>query len=343
MNIYKLLKLVASKGLPTPIKLLGLAGMLMTGRRTLGIFFDPTLSCNLKCKMCYFSDAKKRSELHGTITDDYLDKVQKSLFHRALKLQIGCGAEPTLYTKLTELIKRGKESGIPYISLTTNGQLIANDRVNLQELVNAGLDEITLSLHGTTKKTYEYLMPGAKFENLLILIEKLATIKRQSPNFKIRVNYTINSLNIGDLYDRKFWKLWDSAQPNIIQLRPVQNMGDTEWSDFNPQPIKDSYERSIGEMVSECDKRHIICIAPTLDQIDEVATPQDGASAIIEDITYCYISPSICYKSDFDLQTMTYEKYHKINGTFKLLIKSAFSSPKARLRNASKKLNYNIN
>ena len=85
--------------------------------------------------MCYFSDSKKRGQVKGNMSDEELDKVEKALFHRALKLQIGCGAEPTLYPHLAELVKRGHRAGIPYISLTTNGQLIATGRVNLEQLV----------------------------------------------------------------------------------------------------------------------------------------------------------------------------------------------------------------
>ena len=69
--------------------------------------------------------------------------------------------------RLAEIIARGKNAGVPYISLITNGQLIASGKVSLPDLVKAGLNEITLSMHGTRQETYEHLMTGAKFSNLL--------------------------------------------------------------------------------------------------------------------------------------------------------------------------------
>lgn len=124
MNIYKLLKLAGANNIPAPVKVLGLLAMHLFGRRTVGVFIDPVMACNLRCKMCYFSDSAKRASMHGVISERHLDNVERALFHRAIKLQIGCGAEPTLYRHLDSLVKRGRNAGIPYISLTTNGMLI---------------------------------------------------------------------------------------------------------------------------------------------------------------------------------------------------------------------------
>ena len=60
-----------------------------------------------------------------------LQQVQTSLYHRTLTLQIGCGAEPTLYSDLEGIVVQGRQRGFPYISLTTNGQLIASGKVDL--------------------------------------------------------------------------------------------------------------------------------------------------------------------------------------------------------------------
>ncbi len=98
-------------------------------RRYIGVFLDPVLACNLRCRMCFFSDDTMRAGMTGTISEERLALIEHAFFHRALKLQIGCGAEPTLYPRLAEIIARGKNAGVPYISLITNGQLIASGKV----------------------------------------------------------------------------------------------------------------------------------------------------------------------------------------------------------------------
>lgn len=344
MNIYKILRLAGNNGIPPFLKIMGLWLMHWSGKRTIGIFIDPVMGCNLRCKMCYFSDPVKRRSLKGVISDEYLDQVEKALFHRALKLQIGCGAEPTLYNKLPELISRGKRSGIPYISITTNGQLLASDKIDLRQLAEAGLNELTLSLHGTTSEIYENLMPGAKYQTLLESLREIASVKHDFKDFKLRINLTINSLNITDLTADKFWGLFQNTRPDVIQLRPVQKIGESEWNDFDLTPLHEHYDATIGQISKRCAGLGITCITPSIADLDEIATEQYGASALIEDITYCYVSPQNCYKPDFDPAADTYESYHRRHHTSKMLFQRIFNaSGGSRQRNTSKKLNYRIN
>ncbi len=344
MNIYKYIKYAVSGRIPNRLKLIGLWTFLISKRRMVGIFFDPVMACNLRCKMCYLSDSKGRESVKGQrISDSDLNKIARAFYKRALKLQIGCATEPTLYPGLVNIVSHAKTHGVPYISLTTNGKLIAQGRVDLVSLANAGLDEITLSLHGTTKEIYEELMPGAKFEELKKLTEIIAEVKKSYPNFKLRVNYTINSKNIADLEPSKFWGIWaEGGLPDIIQLRPVQNMGDTEWNDFDLTPLKEQYDSTIGAIREQCAKTGISCIAPELEQIDEVATDQDFTSALLKEITYCYISPGHVYNKDF-LPEDTFYSYHRRKKTAKRIFKSVFSlNHKSSKRDSSKHLNYHV-
>ena len=242
MNLYKLMKMAVGHGLPQPVKLAGLAMLYRLRRRTAGVFLDPVLACNLRCRMCYFSDPVKRASMKGFMSDSQLDDRAKALFPYALKLQIGCGAEPTLYPRLEEIITLGRQYGVPYISLTSNGQLIGSGKCPLEPLVRAGLNELTLSLHGTTREVYENLMPGADFDTFGRLTTEIARVKRLFPEFKLRVNYTVNSLNVLDLKDDRFWNLWhEDGMPDIVQLRPVQKIGESNWQDFDPQLLERIY------------------------------------------------------------------------------------------------------
>ena len=335
---------MAANRMPAPLKVLGLWGMHISRRRLLSVYLDPVLACNLRCRMCYFSDDAQRQKRYNgrSFQKTELDKMERAFFHRALKLQIGCGAEPTLYPDLQDLVKRGKRAGIQYISITTNGQLIASGRVNLSELVALGLNEITLSAHGMRAETYEHLMQGADFACFEKLIGILGDIKATRPDFKIRLNFTVNSFNLHDLEAEVFWQTWQKVQPDIIQLRPVQKLGETAWTDFDLTPLKDTYAETIGSVLAECRRRSIVCIAPTLAQIDNVASEQDGVSALIEGLTYCYVSPRSCYQDDFDLEHDTYESYHRRMHTGRRLFRMIWGRKTAQSPNISRKLNYTV-
>ncbi len=342
MNFYNILRLWAGR-IPRPLKFLGLWYMHVSGRRMIGVYLDPVLGCNLRCRMCYFSDSEKRRQLHGSMTGEQLGHCADALFHRALKLQIGCGAEPTLYKRLDEVIRRGKESGIPYVSLTTNGMLIVSGKTALDTLVKSGLDELTLSMHGTSRSIYEELMPGADYDSLLKLLNIIAEIKQTYPSFKVRVNFTVNSLNKDDLRDNRFLGIWqDGCLPDIVQIRPVQNIGDSEWRDFVLTTIVEDYDATVGNVVERCRQAGITCIAPTRDNLLEVATPQDGYDSLLESVCYCYVSPTHCYKNDFDSVSDSYESYHRRRHTAAVLLGAVFRNPGSKKRNVSKKLNYKI-
>ena len=343
MNLYRLLKFASGRKMPRQFKLIGLAAMFRMRRRTAGVFMDPILACNLRCRMCYFSDPEKRSAMKGIISDRDLNQYAAAIFPYALKLQIGCGAEPTLYSGLEKIIALGRKYGVPYISLTTNGQLLASGKCPLEALVKAGLDELTLSLHGTTAETYEYLMSGAKFELFKKLAAEIAHVKKLFPSFRLRVNYTVNSLNIHNLEGSKFRDLWQSGGfPDIVQLRPVQKIGNSAWDDFNPGPLVRHFDTTIGAVVKECHRRGIICISPSREQIETIAEQQESTAALIEDLTYVYVAPDACYKDDFEADKETYAQYHKRKHTVRHLLKNAIHSSASRDKKVSKKLNYSI-
>ncbi|MDE6086027.1 MAG: radical SAM protein, partial [Muribaculaceae bacterium] len=241
---------------------------------------------------------------------------------------------------------RAKKSGISYISLTTNGQLLTTGNVSLSELVKAGLKEITLSIHGTDRETYEYLMPGAKFDNFLNLVKQLAVIKNEyGKEFMIRINFTVNSLNLSNLKDNRFWELWkkNGIHPDIIQLRPVQKIGESDWNDFDPSTLKEHYDSTFGNIITRAKEKGIVIMAPTRASLDEVSTPQGATEAIIEDISYCYISPTTVYKPDFDVSKENLYTYLRRHKTGSSLLRSILSRNYSRQAKSSKKLNYKVN
>src|SRR4051812_28099350 len=148
MNIYKLLKLnnyIKSHR----IKFLGLWLLNVLDKRYLAIQFDPVLACNLRCKMCYFTDdAYVRANMKGIFQEKDLEDLAKVNFKNALKLQIGCGAEPTLFKHNTKLIEIAKNHKVPYISMVTNGNLL--EQQDIADFATAGLNEFILSMHGVT-------------------------------------------------------------------------------------------------------------------------------------------------------------------------------------------------
>ena len=88
MNIYKLLQL-NRKIKNHRIKFLGLFLLHKFNKRYLAVNLDPVMACNLRCKMCYFTDKDYVKKLKGIFPQDEIEYLGEAFFKRALKLQIG--------------------------------------------------------------------------------------------------------------------------------------------------------------------------------------------------------------------------------------------------------------
>lgn len=334
-NIYKILRL-GLKIKSQRVKLLGLWLLHTLNRRYIGIFLDPVMACNFRCKMCYFSDEVKRKSLRGILGYEDIEVIARQLFHRALKLQIGCGAEPTLHKDLVKIIALGKQYGVPYVSLTTNGNLLTLEQ--LQIAVENGLDELTLSAHGFTRETYEDLMTNGNFDLFRQSLVNVGEIKKQHPDFKLRINYTINNQNMEEL--GRIWEVVGN-ELDILQLRPIQKIGESEYQDFDLTQIYERYDTILAPLIEECHRRHITCLIPDKQNII-VLEENEANDNSIEKFTYCYVSPQECWQDDFDYRTDTFESYATSHRLGKKLLGKVFGRAIRSKVDVTRKMNYNI-
>ncbi len=331
MNIYKLLKL--NRRIKSHrVKFFGLFLLHKFNKRYLAVNLDPVLACNLRCKMCYFTDADYLKTLKGQFKDPDLDLVAKSIFSRALKLQIGCGTEPTLYKNLERIVALGKQYKVPYISITTNANLLTEEKI--EALLKAGLNEFTISLHGVTKESYEGFMKKANYEKFHSVFNTFKELKKKY-DFKVRINYTFNKDNFYELSE--FFDHFDAKSFDILQIRPIQKIGNTEYNDFDISSLANDYPSLIQSIRQTCATNNIILMAPnTITKLNS-----ENQSSFIFDYTFCYISPKKFWKDGFNWREESFNDYSKKIGWSKELLANVFRSKKT-MKSLSNKLNYEI-
>ncbi len=342
MNVYQLLKIYQRIKSPR-IKLMGILALHVMRRRYLNVYLDPVMGCNIQCQMCYFSIEEKRKELHARFSEDDLEAIAKAIYHRALKLQIGCGAEPTLYKDLEKLVKRGKDAGIPYVSMTTNGNLL--DEEKLRSLIKAGLNEITVSTHGLTRDTYEKLMKFGNYDKFLRLIAACKAVKADHPDFKIRINYTVNEDNVEELV--QFQEVFKDVKPDVVQLRPIQRLGKTAYSNFSLRKIIEGYEQYIQPVVDYCHQKGIVCIYPTRENLLQLeqGSGEKPHNKLIDELPYFNFFPYSGWKENkLDPYKETFEEYSKRTRRTTFIVRSILGlHTKEREQNdKTKNLNYEV-
>ena len=331
LNVYQLLKLnrrIQSKRL----KDLGIWVLHSFGFRYIVVFLDPVLACNLRCRMCYFSSEEKRKTYRGKFSKEDLPLISNAFFHRALKLQIGCGAEPSLFAHNEELIKLGKAKKIPYISMTTNANLFSEQ--DWERLLEAGLNEVTLSLHGVTQESYEHFMPGGSWEKFTDSLSSLNRLKDRFPDFRIRINYTANNDNFEEL--GSFFNIFDSIRFDIIQVRPIIPMENSDYQNFSWDIITEKYDIVIEPLKKICQQKGITFIAPSRSDL----TNEKNDNNSLAGQTYCYISPRSIWKDGFVLGKDSFESYSGKNHIGWKYLKKVFQ--KKRSNTNKRNLNYEV-
>jgi molybdenum cofactor biosynthesis enzyme MoaA len=256
-------------------------------------------------------------------------------------LQIGCGAEPTLFKHNTKLIEIAKNHRVPYISMITNGNLL--EREDVANFANAGLDEFILSMHGVTKETYEDLMDKGVYEKFHSVLQSITEQKKTNPKLRLRINYTFNKDNFHELKD--FFKIYDQYAIDVIQLRPIDKIGETTYNEFSLKKIECDYFEISDLLKTEAQKRKITLLYPQSiyrNELESLKVKTQNDSSYLIPYTYCYVSPKYFWKDDFDWKSETFSDWKKRNNWNITLLKKAFNSKKKLDETNRNMLNYSV-
>jgi molybdenum cofactor biosynthesis enzyme MoaA len=108
-------------------------------------------TCNNRCVICSLCGGDKKEET--VLFEDILKQLDegRKVHHENVEFT---GGEPTMRPRLDEAIAYAKKIGYRQIGLSTNGRLLA-DQVFSQNLVDNGLTEATIALHGPDAATHD--------------------------------------------------------------------------------------------------------------------------------------------------------------------------------------------
>lgn len=225
MKIHNLLRIyLRTPGLPIS-RLLEVSFFKLVNRRKvqvpyapLSIHFGATRKCNLKCLMCNtrIMAKNKVEDMKYTTFCKLLNQIPHYTMRR-----ITCEGpgEPLLNTDIIDIFAYAKKKG--FITHTfTNATLLSE--VNTISLLKA-LDEITISMDGATKETYEKIRIGAKFEDVIKNIELLVALKKKerAPTY-LKINFTCNRLNYHEI--PKMINLASQLGVNCLELSMLREI-----------------------------------------------------------------------------------------------------------------------
>lgn len=201
----------------------------------------PVYACNLRCEYCIFSMPESQ---RGYISDEKvmtLDTYRKCIddiceFDSPLKmLRFAAMGEPLLHPQITEMVRYAKERKVAAsVEIVTNATLL-NERLS-EQLVDAGLDRIRISLEGLRQEHY-LKHSGIKIdtENFFHQIAYLHAHKAKTRIYIKIIDYMLESLEDKQMFYQRFSNICDEIA--VEHLTPT-----IEEIDFQAFSNKKDYE-----------------------------------------------------------------------------------------------------
>jgi len=137
--------------------------------------------CNNNCLFCL--DSSRPDKYHKK-KDDIKSQIYQARQEGNTKLILS-GGDPTIHPNLAEFIYYAKEIGFDKVQIITNGRMFALKKFT-NKLIEAGIDEVTLSIHGFNSLVHDTLTNvSGSFKQI---IKGLINIRNNPYNKKIIIN-----------------------------------------------------------------------------------------------------------------------------------------------------------
>jgi len=162
--------------------------------------------CNARCSMCLAGQWKRQAYI---MSDEIFSKAIQGLEPFASwieKVTIQLDGEPLLDQKLEQRIRSLKKIGVKAVAFASNASLMNEERS--LSVIRSGVDEVTFSVDGATKETFERIRIPLKYKECISNIEKFIKLRdRHNPNLIIRIRYTIQDTNKHEF--REYLRFWE--------------------------------------------------------------------------------------------------------------------------------------
>ncbi len=160
-------------------------------------YFEVANRCNSKCATCPLTFSPQEAAKQQSLDDFKLIAAQMPGLRRAVMQGIG---EPLLNRDLASMISHLKERNV-YVVFNTNGALLTRRRQI--ELIKSGLDELRVSLDGSTPETYLKVRGIPAFDRVVANVAEMVRTKQELGMLSPRLSFWVTGMreNLAELPD----------------------------------------------------------------------------------------------------------------------------------------------
>ena len=192
------------------------------GRRITDVRISVTDRCNFRCVYCRSADPENHCPEDELLSWDELVRVARVLHGLGLEKVRVTGGEPMVRPGVVEFISRLRDIGFHDLSMTTNGQMLAE---SCDSLVRAGLHRINISLDSLDAEKFERVTRTRRFQSVMDGIHAA----QASPLRPVKVNAVL----VRGLNDDEVEAFAGLARSSGITMRFIEFMpldADRHWS-----------------------------------------------------------------------------------------------------------------
>jgi len=201
------------------------------------VYIEPTNRCNITCRTCMRNTWDEPLGMMSPTTFDRILEGLRTISPKPLVMFGGIG-EPLFHPQTIEMVAKIKELGSE-VELVTNGTLLTSTRS--QQLVDAGLDTLWVSLDGASPESYADIRLGAALPEVLANLERFRPMRKgfYHPKPELGIAFVVMKRNIDDL-------------PKVIAMG--RSLGATRFSVSNVLPYSEEmraetlYDRTLKDI-----------------------------------------------------------------------------------------------
>ena len=229
----------------------------------MAVSIEPTTACNLRCPQCpsgLRQFTRPTGNLKASKNTQILDGLGKNLQFINYYFQ----GEPFINPEFLDLVKEARKRNI-YVLTSTNAHFIDKEVAN--NIIDSGLNEVIISIDGTTQETYEAYRIEGELSKVLDGTKNLIEAKKERKSSLpiVTLQFLVSKQNEHQIDDLK--SLGEELGADRVNLKTIQIYDYESGNDLIPEneqysrykklpdgtyQLKNRYRNSCWRMWSSC-------------------------------------------------------------------------------------------
>ena len=179
---------------------------------------EPTTSCNLRCPQCP-SGLRQFTRPTGMLDPEMFKKFVLQIKKHVHSLTFYFQGEPYLNPDFLKMVRTASDNNL-YTITSTNAHYL-NDEVSKQT-IQSGLDEIIISIDGTSQETYEQYRVGGQLDKVLAGAQNIIKWKKELKSRKPYVVFQFVAFRSNEHQVNDIKKLGRDMGADIVRIKTAQ-------------------------------------------------------------------------------------------------------------------------